>query len=115
MSFQCLDQNGLGVDAKRCARCRGMVEPGWRSLFVMGLAEPMPTLVNWAEQQAKCVASVLAGNDKMPDDAQMETQIKADEKLYLGHFYNSERHTIQSDVGPYVSDLKKELRGHWIA
>ncbi|MDB2677741.1 hypothetical protein N9Z39_04780, partial [Alphaproteobacteria bacterium] len=47
--------------------------------------------------------------------AAMEKQIIADEKVYLGHFYESERHTIQIDFNKYVSDLKKELRGNWIA
>ena len=51
----------------------------------------------------------------MPDDAAMEKQIIDDEKVYLGHFYESERHTIQIDFNKYVSDLKKELRGNWIA
>jgi len=115
ISFPFLQQNELAVDANKFPLYRRMVKPGWRNLFFMGLAQPLPTLVNLAEQQSKFVASVLAGNYKMPDDAQMETQIKADEKLYLGHFYNSERHTIQIDFGRYVSDLKKELRGHWIA
>jgi hypothetical protein len=75
----------------------------------------LPTLVNLAEQQSKFIANVLAGNYAMPDDAAMEKQIIADEKVYLGHFYESERHTIQIDFNKYVSDLKKELRGNWIA
>ena len=92
-----------------------MVKPGWRNLFFMGLAQPLPTLVNLAEQQSKFVANVLAGKYQMPEDEAMQSQIEADEKLYLGHYYNSERHTIQIDFGRYVSDLKKELRGHWTA
>ena len=56
-----------------------------------------------------------AGNYAMPDDATMEKQIIADEKVYLGHYYDSERHTIQIDFNKYVSDLKRELRGNWIA
>jgi hypothetical protein len=68
-----------------------------------------------AEQQSKFVAAVLTGKYQMPDDAAMEKQIESDEKLYLGHYYNSERHTIQIDFGRYVSDLKKELGGHWTA
>ena len=91
-----------------------MVKPGWRNLFA-GLAQPLPTLVNLAEQQSKFIANVLAGHYTMPDDAAMERQIIADEKLYLGHYYDSERHTIQVDFNKYVSDLKKELGKSWIA
>ena len=91
-----------------------MVKPGWNNLFFMGLAQPLPTLVNLAEQQSKFVAAILSGKYELPDEATMQAQIIADEKLYLGHYYDSERHTIQVDFNHYVKSLKKELRGNWI-
>ena len=94
---------------------RRMVKPGWHNLFFMGLAQPLPTLVNLAEQQSKFVAAILSGKYELPDEATMEAQIIADEKLYLGHYYDSERHTIQVDFNHYVKSLKKELRGNWTA
>ncbi len=114
ISFPFLQQNSLAVDNNKFPLYRRMVKPGWRNLFFVGLAQPLPTLVNLAEQQSKFIANVLAGNYAMPDDAAMEKQIIADEKIYLGHYYDSERHTIQIDFNKYVSDLKKELRGNWI-
>ena len=78
------------------------------------MAQPLPTLVNWAEQQAKFIAAVLSGRLELPDDAAMEAQIIKDEQKYLGHYYDSERHTIQIDFNQYVHDLKKQLGKHWV-
>ena len=115
ISFPFLKQNSLAVENNKFPLYRRMVKPGWHNLFFVGLAQPLPTLVNLAEQQSKFIANVLTGRYTMPDDAAMERQIIADEKLYLGHYYDSERHTIQVDFNKYVRDLKKELGKSWIA
>jgi hypothetical protein len=75
----------------------------------MGLAQPLPTLVNFAEQQAKLAAACLTGRYVPPSPAEMEAIIAKDEALHLGHFYKSQRHTIQVDFGLYVHDLMKEI------
>ena len=53
ISFPFLKQNALAVDNNRFPLYRRMVKPGWENLFFMGLAQPLPTLVNLAEQQSK--------------------------------------------------------------
>ena len=114
ISFPFLKQNELAVSQNRFPLYRRMVKPGWRNLFFMGLAQPLPTLVNLAEQQSKYIAAVLAGKFELPSDAEMERMIVADEKRYLGHFYDSERHTIQVDFNQYVADLRREMGRHWM-
>jgi cation diffusion facilitator CzcD-associated flavoprotein CzcO len=86
-----------------------MIKPGVDNLYFVGLAQPLPTLVNFAEQQSKLVAGHLAGRYVLPDVATMRRQIEADEKRYLGGYYQSQRHTIQVDFGHYVADLLKEV------
>jgi hypothetical protein len=86
-----------------------MIKPGMENLFFMGLAQPLPTLVNFPEQQSKLCARLLTGRYKLPDRPTMERQIAADEKLYLGEFYKSPRHTMQIDFNHYVADLLKEI------
>ena len=34
---------------------------------------------------------------------------EADEKVHLGHFYDSPRHRMQVDFNTYVADLHKEI------
>jgi len=59
----------------------------------------LPTLVNFAEQQAKLAATLLAGAYVPPSPPEMEAVIAKDEALHMGHFYKSQRHTIQVDFG----------------
>lgn len=80
-----------------------------QGLWFMGLAQAVPTLVNLAEQQSKLLAAYLTGAYVLPDPAMMRTTIAADEALHQGHFYASERHTMQLDFDVYVADLKREL------
>jgi hypothetical protein len=84
-------------------------DPRLHGLWFMGLAQPLPTLVNFAEQQSKLLAALLAGRYALPPPAEMEAVIKADEALHKGHYYASQRHTIQVDFDIYCHDLKAEL------
>lgn len=86
-----------------------LVRPGFENLFFLGLAQPLPTLVNFAEQQSKLVAEAITGSYRFPDPATMTEVIAADEKTHLGHFYDSPRHRMQVDFGVYVRDLLQEL------
>ncbi len=43
-----------------------MVKPGFENLFFLGLAQPLPTLVNFAEQQSKLVAAAISGRYAFP-------------------------------------------------
>jgi hypothetical protein len=79
------------------------------NLFFMGLAQPLPTLVNFAEQQAKLAGAYLVGKYRPPPADAMRQVTAADEALHLGPYYKSARHTIQVDFGIYVHDLLKEI------
>jgi cation diffusion facilitator CzcD-associated flavoprotein CzcO len=110
ISFPFFDQPQFKPDpSNRFPLWKRMAQPGVGNLFFMGLAQPLPTLVNFPEQQSKLVARYLSGQYALPSQAQMHEQIVADEKMYLGHFYDSPRHTIQIDFAHYVRELNKEL------
>ncbi|WP_213270908.1 NAD(P)-binding domain-containing protein [Hyphomonas sp.] len=86
-----------------------MVKPGRETLFFLGLAQPLPTLVNFAEQQSKLVAAALKGRYAFPSHEEMNRVTVADEQAHLGHFYDSPRHRMQVDFNLYVRDLLKEI------
>jgi hypothetical protein len=96
-------------DNRPPALFKRIMKPGVPDLFYMGLAQPLPTLVNFAEQQSKLVAAYLAGQYAPPSPDEMERVITADEHYYTGHYYAARRHTIQLDFDHYVRALKKEL------
>lgn len=86
-----------------------MLKPDTPDLFYMGLGQPLPTLVNFAEQQSKLVAACLTGRYTPPPRAVMEATISKDEAWHTGQFYAARRHTIQLDFDHYVRDLKREI------
>lgn len=109
ISFPFFDQQQFLPQDNKFPLWKRMIQPGVDNLFFMGLAQPLPTLVNFPEQQSKLVARFLAGRYARPAEAAMAAQIEADDKRYLGHFYDSPRHTIQIDFTHYVTDLIKEI------
>lgn len=86
-----------------------MIKPGVDHLFYLGLAQSSPTIVNLAEQQSKLLARLLVGDYVLPDVAEQELIMKADEEAHLEQYYATPRHTIQIDFARYVVDLMKEI------
>lgn len=86
-----------------------MVKPGIDNLFFLGLAQPLPTLVNFAEQQSKLVAAYLTGRYHLPPEQEMRAAMRSAESARSGRYYDSPRHTIQIEFEPYVRDLQREL------
>ena len=110
ISFPFFSDPGLRPDAEnRFPLFKRMFKPGIDNLYFMGLAQPLPTLVNFAEQQAKLAADHLAGRYALPPRVEMEAVIAKDEAYYLKGFYKAQRHTIQVDFNHYVRDLLKEI------
>ena len=105
------DDPGLMADAdnRPPALYKRIMKPGVPDLFYMGLAQPLPTLVNFAEQQSKLVGAYLAGQYLPPEESEMHRIIRADEEYYTGQYYAARRHTIQLDFDHYCRALKKEL------
>ena len=112
MSFPFLSDADAPVRDNHLPLFKRMVQPDPRlhSLWFMGLAQSLPTLVNLAEQQSKLLAAWLAGSYALPSPDAMRAAITADEKLHSAHYYASSRHTMQVDFDVYVRDLMRELR-----
>jgi cation diffusion facilitator CzcD-associated flavoprotein CzcO len=111
ISFPFFDQPEFTADKDNCPPplYKRMLIPGVPNLIYMGLAQPLPTLVNFAEQQSKLVAAYIKGDYVLPPEAAMHKIIKADEEYYTGHYYRSARHTIQLNFDHYTHKLKKEI------
>ncbi len=108
--FPFLDETAVGLANNHIKLFKRVLRPDRTNLFFMALAQPLPTLVNFAEQQARWLADYLAGGYHLPDEAEMWRIIEADEDYFLGHFYQSARHTMQVDFDDYVRDLAREWK-----
>lgn len=109
ITFPFLDRSVIEVVDNHVALFKRICKPGIPNLFFMGLAQPLPTLVNFAEQQAKWVSAVLAGECALPPAAEMEKAIRRDEARDIGTYYRSRRHTQQVNFDLYCADLKREI------
>ena len=109
MTFPFLKQDDLTPKENVFPLYKRMVKPGRETIFFLGLAQPLPTLVNFAEQQSKLVGAALNGEYAFPSIQEMERITKEDEQQHLGHFYDSPRHRMQVDFNLYCKDLKKEI------
>ena len=109
VSFPFFDDEELRPRENRFPLYKRLIKPGWENLAFLGLAQPLPTLVNFAEQQSKLVAALIEGSYALPDRGEMERVIVEDEATHMGHFYRAQRHTMQVDFNTYVRDLLKEI------
>ncbi|WP_374387283.1 flavin-containing monooxygenase [Sandaracinobacter sp.] len=111
LSFPFLSPEDVALKDNQLPLFKRMVQPDPRlhGLWFMGLAQPLPTLVNFAEQQSKLFAACVAGRYALPPPAEMARITAADEAVHKGHYYASQRHTIQVDFDLYCHDLKAEL------
>jgi cation diffusion facilitator CzcD-associated flavoprotein CzcO len=111
LSFPFMEAADVALKDNHLPLFKRMVQadPRLHGLWFMGLAQPLPTLVNFAEQQSKLFAAFLSGRYALPPRAEMEATIAADEVLHKGHYYASQRHTIQVDFDIYCHDLKAEI------
>lgn len=111
LSFPFLSPSDVALKNNHLPLFKRMVQadPRLHGLWFMGLAQPLPTLVNFAEQQSKLFAACVAGRYALPPPAEMARIISADEAVHKGHYYASQRHTIQVDFDLYCHDLKAEL------
>ncbi len=110
MRFPFFDDPRLNPDAEhRFPLYKRMLHADIPNVIFMGLAQPLPTLVNLAEQQSKLVVKLLDGSYRPPPPEEMRRITAKDEAYYLGPYYKSARHTIQVDFAHYVMDLMKEI------
>jgi hypothetical protein len=109
VTFPFFDLPELTPDDNTFPLFKRVVKPGMETLFFIGLAQPLPTLVNFAEQQSKLVVAALSGAYLFPTRSEMEEVIASDERQHLGHFYDSPRHRMQVDFNTYVRDLHREI------
>jgi cation diffusion facilitator CzcD-associated flavoprotein CzcO len=110
ISFPFFSDPALTPDARnRFPLFELMMKPGVDNLFYLGLGQPLPTLVNFAEQQSKLVAAYLTGRYHLPARSEIDAAVRAQEAKRAGRYYDSPRHTIQIEFDPYVRELTREI------
>jgi cation diffusion facilitator CzcD-associated flavoprotein CzcO len=110
VSFPFLDANTIPVVENHLPLFKRIWKPGIDNLYFMGLAQPLPTLVNLAEVQAKWIAAHISGDYVLPPVAEMEATIAKDEARDIGKYYKSRRHTMQINFDLYCHEIAQEQK-----
>ncbi len=110
ITFPFFDEHFLSAPGNKLPLFRRAIQPGIDNLFFIGLAQPLPTLINFGELQAKWLAELMVGTYVPPPLAEMQASIAYDEQRFLGHVVKTPRHTMQCDYDLYKIEIRKELR-----
>jgi cation diffusion facilitator CzcD-associated flavoprotein CzcO len=80
-----------------------------RSVFFVGLAQPVGAIIPIAEAQARAIAAHLAGTYNLPDRAQMAGAVERHAAEVQARFVASRRHTMQVLPEEFLKELRVDL------
>jgi len=106
ITFPFFDRDFLSAPDNHLPLYKRIYKPGMDDLSFVGFAQSTPTLFPFVESQARLVAAHLVGEYALPDVAEMERTIRADEEKYIGHVMKTARHTQQVDYFIYEHDIR---------
>ncbi len=105
VSFPFFDPDFLSAPENVLPLYKRMLKPGIDDLAFIGFGQPIPTIFPFSELQSKLAARWLSGDWAPPGPAEMESEIKRDEKFHTGHFTNKPRHTMQLEWYGFQHEL----------
>ena len=116
VTFPFFDPGFLAAKDNYLPLWQRMIHPGIDNLFFVGLYQPLGSVMQPAEMQAKIIVDHLCGELAFPDDdtmrrEMMELQVATDRR-----FVKSARHTMEVDFVPFLHSLRKlRQRGRKLA
>ena len=110
VSFPFLDQRLVSAPGNELGLFHRIFKPDLRSIFFIGLVQPIGPTIRLVEAQSKWVAAHLSGEYALPERARMERQIATDRERIRRRYVRSPRHTMQVDYWPYLDSMARELR-----
>jgi len=104
-TFPFLAPNIFEVKDGEASIYRRMVSPKRPGLFMLGLIQPVGPTIPLVEVQAKWLASVLADHTKLPQRAQMESEVHAHREQIMRRYVGFARYTLEVDGRKYAKQL----------
>lgn len=106
ITFPFFDPSFISAPDNHIRLYKRMFLPGVDDVVFMGFAQAVPTLFPFVECQSRLLAAYAVGRYALPDRAEMERVIDADQKLHAGHCTDRPRHTQQVDYFVYEHDIR---------
>ncbi len=88
---------------------RRMLPPGLPGLYFVGLVQPIGPTIPLVEIQARWVASVLAGDTRLPDAPTMQAEIARHHRHQALRYLGSARYTLEVDFRDYARQLGGDM------
>jgi len=116
VSFPFFDAGFISAQDNYLPLWQRMILPGIDNLFFVGLYQPLGSVMQPAELQAKVIADYLCGELAFPDADTMRREMMALQEATDKRFVKSTRHTMEVDFVPFLHALKKlRSRGRALA
>lgn len=109
ITFPFFDPGFISAPGNVLRLYKRMFKPGLDDLAFVGLGQAIPTIFPFAECQAKLVGRWLGGDWALPSVADMEAEIRRDERRFVRHYASRPRHTMQLDYYVYEHDLRTRV------
>jgi cation diffusion facilitator CzcD-associated flavoprotein CzcO len=110
ITFPFFDHSLLNTEHNRLRLFKRVFLPEYNNLMFIGFAQAVPSLIKFIQDQARFVATYLAGQYQLPSKEEMVRIIEKDEQKHLAHFVKTDRHTMQIDHNTYRWDIEKEMK-----
>jgi dimethylaniline monooxygenase (N-oxide forming) len=107
VSFPFFDADFLAAKDNYIPLWQRMILPGIDNLFFVGLLQPLGSVMQPAELQAKVIADYLCGELVFPDVVTMRREMMALQEATDRRFVKSMRHTMEVDFVPFLHSLRK--------
>uniref|UniRef100_A0A0R3RRI2 Flavin-containing monooxygenase n=1 Tax=Elaeophora elaphi TaxID=1147741 RepID=A0A0R3RRI2_9BILA len=79
------------------------------TLAVIGLVQPVGSIMPVSEMQARLYCQVIAGHCKLPGKEGMKKDIKRQKEIMASRFLKNRRHTLEIDYVSYMDQLGKKF------
>jgi hypothetical protein len=107
IAFPFFDDDFLPVRDNYVPLWMHTMSPGIPNLFFVGLYQPLGSIMQPAELQAKVIAGYLCGEVGLPDEVTMRTEIEREREATRRRYVASPRHTMQVDFAPFLHRLRR--------
>ena len=110
VTFPFLDEGVISAPGNDLPLFRRVFHPDRRSVFFIGLLQPLGAIMPLAQVQSEWVADHLAGRYALPAPAALRADMEAERERMFRRYVRSARHTMQVDYDDYLAALAKERR-----
>jgi len=110
ITFPFFDESFISAPDNAFPLFKRVFIPEHPSLMFIGFAQAIPSIIGFVQDQAKWVASYLAGEYALPSVDEMRAAMARDDAKQMSHYIASSRHTMQTDHVLYTHELKKEWK-----